>query len=232
MVLNQGLQGIAFFEATACLTLLVLFIHLHKDNTAAFYRLWLFGWISLTLSSAGELVLDFAQVPSLPTVVDGACMAALVLFLASIVQLVSGSTRFSWPTLWLPVSGLVTALRKPDCSLDGNRWETASCRAICLGAAFPFGVPPPGFRARPNFLQDLSHSRIVGLDRPLWIHGEVHLLRFALTIFSTPARDRNDRSVLESARSEEIAKMLTTILTATSSQSVSWRTSAKSAQSD
>ncbi len=45
MVLNQGLQGVAFFEATACLTLLVLFIHLQKDNSAAFYRLWLFGWI-------------------------------------------------------------------------------------------------------------------------------------------------------------------------------------------
>ena len=51
MVSNQGLQGIAFFEATVCLTLLVLFVHLKRDNTGAFYRLWLMGWICLTVSS-------------------------------------------------------------------------------------------------------------------------------------------------------------------------------------
>ena len=36
MVPNQGLQGIAFFEATACLTLLVLFVHLKRDNHGDF----------------------------------------------------------------------------------------------------------------------------------------------------------------------------------------------------
>ena len=36
MVPNQGLQGIAFFEATVCLTLLVLFLHLKGGNPAKF----------------------------------------------------------------------------------------------------------------------------------------------------------------------------------------------------
>ena len=31
MIATQGIQGIAFFEATACLTLLVLFVHLKRD---------------------------------------------------------------------------------------------------------------------------------------------------------------------------------------------------------
>ena len=39
MVPNQGLQGIAFFEATVCLTLLVLFVHLIRDNPSVFYKL-------------------------------------------------------------------------------------------------------------------------------------------------------------------------------------------------
>ena len=72
MVPNQGLQGIAFFEATACLTLLVLFAHLQKDNVAAFYKLWLLGWVSLTLSSFSELALFFGQYPILRMAVDGA----------------------------------------------------------------------------------------------------------------------------------------------------------------
>src|SRR5208337_1179427 len=87
VVPNQGLQGTAFFEATACLTLLVLFIHLQKDNAASFYRLWLLGWISLTVSSFCELILFFAPYPFFRLVIAGATMAAFVLFLASIVQL-------------------------------------------------------------------------------------------------------------------------------------------------
>ncbi len=33
VVANQGLQGIAFFEATVCLTLLVLFVHLRRGQS-------------------------------------------------------------------------------------------------------------------------------------------------------------------------------------------------------
>ncbi len=51
MIATQGIQGIAFFEATACLTLLVLFVHLKRDNPGVFYKLWLFGWISLTVAA-------------------------------------------------------------------------------------------------------------------------------------------------------------------------------------
>ncbi len=64
MVPNQGLQAIAFFEATACLTLLALFIHLKRDNAAAFYKLWLLGWVCLALSSFSELALFFSINPA------------------------------------------------------------------------------------------------------------------------------------------------------------------------
>ncbi len=231
MVLNQGLQGIAFFEATACLTLLVLFIHLHKDNTAAFYRLWLFGWISLTLSSAGELVLDFAQVPSLPTVVDGACMAAFVLFLASIVQLVSGSTRFSWPTLWLAgVVGLVTAYSESRTAhWMETRWETAFLQSIiCLGAAFLLwrSARQDSGHGAKLLAGSFTLLALNSLDRPLWTHGEVHLLRFAFDHFLNASLGIGMIVLLlenARARSEEISEKMRqfTMLTATSSQSVS-----------
>ena len=101
MVPNQGLQAIAFFEATACLTLLVLFIHLKRDNATAFYKLWLLGWVCLTLSSFSELAMLFTMKFAFRLVVSGADMAALVLFLAAIVELTSKSNRSFWPVLWL-----------------------------------------------------------------------------------------------------------------------------------
>ena len=61
MVPTQGLQGIAFFEASACLTLLVLFIHLRRDNAGISYRLWLLGWVGLTISSFCELAMFYGQ---------------------------------------------------------------------------------------------------------------------------------------------------------------------------
>src|SRR5215469_7762086 len=84
VIANQGVQGIAFFEATACLTLLVLFLHLRRDNPGVFYKLWLLGWICLTLSSFGELAYFFGLTPGLDIVAAGAGIAALMLFLASI----------------------------------------------------------------------------------------------------------------------------------------------------
>ena len=48
---NQGLLAIAFFEATAFIVLLVLFLLLRRDHPATYFKLWLTGWTCLTFSS-------------------------------------------------------------------------------------------------------------------------------------------------------------------------------------
>ena len=101
MIATQGIQGIAFFEATACLTLLVLFVHLKRDNPGIFYKLWLFGWVSLTVSSFSELGFFFGLSDALRIVATASSVAALVLFLASIVQFTLGASRFFSPMIWL-----------------------------------------------------------------------------------------------------------------------------------
>src|SRR5215469_18092998 len=100
VIANQGIQGIAFFEATACLTMLVLFLHLRRDNPGVFYKLWLFGWICLTLSSFSELAYFFGLAYGLETVATASGIAALVLFLGSIVQFTLGHNRLFWPMIW------------------------------------------------------------------------------------------------------------------------------------
>ena len=44
MLVNEGLLGIAFFEATAYLILLVLFLLYQRDNVNKHFHLWLAGW--------------------------------------------------------------------------------------------------------------------------------------------------------------------------------------------
>jgi PAS domain S-box-containing protein len=230
-VLNQGLQGIAFFEATACLTLLVLFIHLKKDNATSFYRLWLFGWISLTVASFSELLLFFTPFPFLKLAIAGASMAAFVLFLASIVQFTAGNARLYWPVLWLSgFLGLISCYYEAKTAdWIETRWETAILQSvICLASGWLL------WRATRR---DSGHGAkllagaftLLGLnnmDRPHWTHEEVHLFRFAFDHFLNASLGIGMIVLLlESARTrtEEISEKMRqfTMLTATSSQSVS-----------
>jgi hypothetical protein len=231
VVPNQGLQGIAFFEATACLTLLVLFIHLRKDNASPFYRLWLLGWISLTVASFSELILFFEPYSIFRLVIAGATMAAFVLFLASIVQLTAGNARLYWPVLWL--SGLLALIA---CYYESRtlewietRWETAILQSvICLASGWLLW--------RANRANSSHGAKLLAgaftllglnnMDRPYWTHEEVHLFRFVFDHFLNASLGIGMIVLLlENARTrtEEISEKMRqfTMLTATSSQSVS-----------
>lgn len=231
MVPNQGLQGIAFFEATVCLTLLVLFVHLKRDNSGAFYRLWLLGWVCLTFSSFSELAMFYGQFAHLHVLVSGAGVAALALFFASVVQLTVAQNRLYLPMLWLAgVMALVTCYyeSKPAGWLE-TRWETSLLEsATCLCAGW--------FLWRASNAQRGHGAKLLAgaftllglnsLDRPQWMHQDVHLLRFAFDHFLNASLGIGMIvMLLESARArtEEISEKMQqfTMLTASSSQSVS-----------
>ncbi|HXY01885.1 MAG TPA: PAS domain S-box protein [Candidatus Limnocylindrales bacterium] len=229
-MLNQGLQGIAFFEATVCLTLLVLFVHLRRDNAAPFYRLWLFGWVGLTLSSFSELAMFYTQRPSLHVVVSGAGVAALALFLASILQFTAGQNRLYWPMLWLTALLALTSSyyesRSP--SWAETRWETAILEStICLTAGWFLWRASkyrPGHGAK-LLAGALTLLGLNNIDRRHWTHEEISLLRFAFDHFLNASLGIGMIVLLlESARtrSEEISEKMQqfTMLTASSSQSV------------
>src|SRR5215472_14287979 len=52
---TQGLSAVAFFEATAFIVLLVLFVLLRRDHPSRFLGIWVLGWALLTLKSVLEL---------------------------------------------------------------------------------------------------------------------------------------------------------------------------------
>jgi len=231
VVPNQGLQGIAFFEATVCLTLLVLFVHLRRDNPGKFFHLWLLGWICLTVSSFAELAMFYQPHWLLQALFSTTGAAALALFLASIVQYAIAPNRLYWPMWWLTI---LIALTVGYCQMKvprwgETRWEIAILTsAICLGAGWILWRASSTETGHGGKL--LAGAFLLlglnNLDRKIWTQEEVHLLRYAFDHFLNAGLGIGMIvMLLESARarSEEISEKMRqfTMLTASSSQSVS-----------
>jgi PAS domain S-box-containing protein len=231
VVPNQGLQGIAFFEATVCLTLLVLFVHLKRDHPGGFYRLWLFGWLSLTLSSFCELAMFSQAHHAIHVVYSAAGSAALGLFLASIVQHTITPNRLYWPMWWLTgLMALTTAYYDQHAPhWRETPWQVAVLySAICLSAGFLL-LRASGSRAGHGSKLLAGAFLLLGLnnlDRWMWTEHEIHHLRFAFDhVLNAGLGIGMIVMLLEAARSrsEEISEKMRqfTMLTASSSQSVS-----------
>ena len=230
MVPNSGLQGIAFFEATVCLTLLVLFVHLKRDNAGTFYRLWLLGWVCLTISSFSELAMFYGQYARLHVLVSGMAVAALALFFASVVQLTVAQNRLYGPMLWLAgVMALITCYYESKGSRWAEtRWETSlleSATCLCAGwFLWRAANRKPGHGGK-LLAGAFALLGLNNLDRPQWMHEDIHLLRFAFDHFLNASLGLGMIvMLLESARArtEEISEKMQqfTMLTASSSQSV------------
>ena len=230
MIATQGIQGIAFFEATACLTLLVLFLHLKRDNPGIFYGLWLLGWISLTVSSFSEMAFFFGLSRTLEILAAVSGTAALAFFLASIVQFTLGQNRFLWPMIWLSVllaftAGYYQAKAGP---WGQARWESAILQSvISMTAGWLLWRASAAIRGHGTKLLAGAFTLLAlnNIDRPQWTHGEIHLLRFAFDHFLNASLGIGMIVLLLEAartRSLEISEKMRqfTLLTASSSQSV------------
>src|SRR5260370_2562988 len=87
---NQGLLGIAFFEATALFILLVLFFLLNRDLPARFFRLWLLGCAAFTLASGLEVLTLLSHGPNVRLFLLGSHLTVILLFLAAVTALCAG----------------------------------------------------------------------------------------------------------------------------------------------
>ncbi len=231
MIATQGIQGIAFFEATACLTLLVLFIHLQRDNPGIFYKLWILGWVSLTVSSFSEMGFFFNLSNSLHVLAAVSGTAALALFLASIVQFTLGQNRFFLPMIWLSgLLALTAGYYEAKAGPWGHaRWESTILQSVvCFTAGWLLWRVSDANRGHGTKLLAGAFTLLAlnNIDRPQWTSGEMHLLRFAFDHFLNASLGIGMIVLLLEAartRSLEISEKMRqfTLLTASSSQSVS-----------
>src|SRR6266478_4121282 len=229
---NQGLLGIAFFEATASIILLVLFLLFRRDHHAGYFRFWLAGWCCFTFSSLCEVALLIRQLPGLNPASVLAQAAALLLFLVAVVHCSVGSERRLWSPV--PLMGLILVAiyyteRGGPQQVASLHWETAIFETVvCLLAGWMMWRSD--LARRSHGAQLLAGifllSGLHGLNRPLWRDSPLFLLHVAFDhILGVALGIAMVVVVLEGARarSEELNDKMRrlTLLTAASMQTLS-----------
>jgi hypothetical protein len=177
VLVNQGLLGIAFFEATAFIILLVLFFIFQRDHINRYFRLWVAGWICFTAASLFEVAMLSRNLPELWMVVVMGRVAAMLLFSAAVVQFTTGAGKRGWPIL--PLAGVVLFgvyyfQRSVTPDYANVAWGTALlASAVCLWAGMVLWRSPLLKRGHGVRLLEgvFLLTGIHGLDRPGNRHG-------------------------------------------------------------
>jgi PAS domain S-box-containing protein len=185
VVANQGLLGIAFFEASAFIVLLVLFLIFQRDHINKYFRMWVAGWLCFTLASLCEITMLSRTMPELWLAVVMGKMAGLLFFSASVVRYTTSVGRRAWPVLPLGVVvllGVYYFQRSVTPTFGNVRWETGLlASAISLWAGMVLwrsakGQGGHGVRLLGGiFLLNGLH----GMDRHMWTQQPYFLLRVA-----------------------------------------------------
>jgi PAS domain S-box-containing protein len=185
MLENQGLLGIAFFEASAFVILLVLFLLFRRDHHAGYFRFWIAGWACFTFSSFTEVALLAWQLPSLNLLYLACQAAALLLFFVAVMNRSAGSDRRIWsvlPLICLVLAAIYYIERSGPQQFASLRWETAIfASVICFFAGFMMLRAPTAQRGHGTQLLAgvFLLSGLHGLDRPLWLEHPYFVLRIA-----------------------------------------------------
>ena len=232
MLENQGLLGIAFFEAIAFVILLVLFFLFRRDHETGYFRAWLVGWTCLTFSSLCEVALLARPLPGLHLLFLASHAAGLLLFLVAVMHCSAGSDRRIWsvvPLISLILAAIYYVERSGPQRFASLHWETAIFDAlVCLVAGFLMWRAPMAHRGHGAQLLAgvFLLSGLHGLDRPLWAAHPFFLLRIAFDhLLGVALGIAMVVLVLEGARSrsEELNDKMRrlTLLTAASTQTLS-----------
>ncbi|MGH9743293.1 MAG: PAS domain S-box protein [Candidatus Acidiferrum sp.] len=185
MLVDQGLLGIAFFEATAFIVLLVLFLIFQRDHINRYFRLWVAGWLVFTVASLCEVTMLSRNLGGLWLAIVMGSAAALLLFSAAVMQFTTGAGKRGWPIL--PMAGVVLFavyyFQRGVIPAYGNvAWGTTLLMSgVYLWSGFVLWRSPQlqngnGVRLLGGiFLLSGLH----GMDRHLWTQQNYFLLRVA-----------------------------------------------------
>ncbi|HYL64970.1 MAG TPA: ATP-binding protein [Candidatus Methylomirabilis sp.] len=185
MLENQGLLGIAFFEASALLVLLVLFLLFHRDHINRYFRFWIAGWFVFTLAAFTEIVLLSRDIRALWLAVLMARVAALLLFATAVMQFTTGVGKKTWSTIPLSAVVLLGAYyfqRNIPSGYGNVAWGTAvlvSGMALWAGMVLlrsPQVKSGHGVRLLGGVFALIG---LHGIDRAMWIQQPFFLLRVA-----------------------------------------------------
>jgi PAS domain S-box-containing protein len=182
---NQGLLGIAFFEATALIVLLVLFFLFRRDHHEKFFRLWLAGWCCLTLTALGEVAVLLRPTTGLGLALILGHALALYLFLLTVVHCTAGANKRGWPMM--PLAGVMFVAiyyveQGSTRQFAAVHWTTAILESlVCLMAGWLMWRESGTRRGHgARLLAGVFFlSGLHGLDMPMWRDSLLFELRVA-----------------------------------------------------
>ncbi len=227
---NQGLPAIGFFQATACVVLLVLFALFRKDLRASYFRLWLAGWLALTGSAIANLFFLSLPFRPLATATLSLRVLAAFAFLSTVLRYRIGERKrllALWPLTVASVLLLTFLERSSPIGFGVIRWESSmllSAVSLVSGVVL-WRAAGKGYGAK--LLAGLFVLCAVhGMDRPQWPGSTSFFTRVAFDdLLSVAVGIAMLVLVLEGARArnEELNAKLQrlTLLTAANTQTLS-----------
>jgi PAS domain S-box-containing protein len=183
---NQGLSAIAFFETTAFLILLVLFVLLRKDHPTRFLAIWIAGWSLITLKAIFELTRTADEAPQLRLARILLLVIVNFLFLKAVIGLVSATRKapsfLMWPGSLALIVAIVYLESRPVAGVPHITWFTSTIIA-CTSLAAGWILWTSSRNAKGHGARLLAGlfmlAGLHGLDRPLWLQSPLFLLRIA-----------------------------------------------------
>ena len=185
MLENQGLSAVAFFEGTAFLILLVLFILLRKDHPTRFLAIWVGGWSLLTVKAALELTQVVMSIPQLRLARVLLLVVVNFILLKAVVCL-TGKSRTALSFVWSGSFALVVLVyflesRQPAEVAHITWFTTILLASTSLSAGWFLWSSSRGTKGHgARLLAGLFFLiGLHGIDRPLWSQSPLFLLRLA-----------------------------------------------------
>ena len=228
---HQGLLPIAFFEASAFLIVLVLYLLLYPDLPARFFRFWVIGWALLTGYAAAQIANILGSGWTERLVMRECHFVAILFFFAAVLGRTGRSRRliYLWPPGVIGGIGVVLAELRLGGTEGQVQWGTALLESTILLAAgwflWRYAQTRAGHGAR-LLAAALFLSGLHRFDQPSWPTYPVFLLRVAFDGFLGVALGTAMAVlVLEATRSrtEDLNDKLRrlTLITAASTQTLS-----------
>lgn len=178
---NPGFLAVAFIEGSAAFILLVLYWLLAQGFPGRFFRYWMAGWTLYLGVSAMRIFSLWRGGPDNPRLSEVFSLAAVALFLASILERTGHGRRLRvpWPFALIAAAGLA-ALALLAGQPSATRWAEALLECVLyLSAGWVLWRSHPRFR---RFGWELLAGALVlrglhGLDQPDWLLQNYGLFR-------------------------------------------------------
>jgi PAS domain S-box-containing protein len=183
-VSSQGQLSVAFFQVSAFVILLVLYLILYKDAKVRFLRFWIVGWALLTCGAITRLIQQFQDSRFEPVIVQTTYFLAVSFMLAAVLEYLRPLRALKAVWLWA-VFGAVMVGAMSLRSTDGIflwRWTPV---LLTSGTTLTAGLML--WRARKRLkghgislmASALLLAGLHHLDRPFWSAQQFYSLRMA-----------------------------------------------------